>query len=426
MGLHDQLEQPTDCDSVLRVLSFTANFVSNKTDRTRLQNSSPWATNNHTPKRVWSKATSKGRNILPTCEQHRNTTQLQAWRPRHTTWHLDIQQSRILGETPQSQAQGNVHARPTMSSSNGQAWGLQENNSPQARRHNRRLWGEASQPWIQATKEDAEHSMERWDMVQGQEECKTTKATNHNTKQSTSSTQPATTRTATAEEKIHREEATVTRRDGKKQWATANQWTTTPHTHSNKHSTAKGTSNNGRLLDPWRTSVEKSPHIAQRSTLHTTANTRWARCHKADPREDNNRQTNIRSKMVQDRRRLDNKTRSNIERFIGWLNKLWGEHLIQGWGTWRGCHNPQQAKPAKPTQQERAEHELTHLPFRNWCPTCVANKGRADNHPKQTSKMPVVQFDFCYFKTAGEPTTTAMITGIDVETGIMATMVGDK
>ena len=96
--------------------------------------------------------------------------------------------------------------------------------------------------------------------------------------------------------------------------------------------------------------------------------------------------------------------------------------------------DPQHAKPARgltapaqPTQQERAEHELTHLPFRSWCPTCVANKGRADNHPKQKSKMPVVQFDFCYFKTAGEPTASAILTGIDVETGmVMATMVGDK
>ena len=96
--------------------------------------------------------------------------------------------------------------------------------------------------------------------------------------------------------------------------------------------------------------------------------------------------------------------------------------------------DPQQAKPARglkapaePTQQERAKHELTHLPFRSWCPTCVANKRRADNYPKQTSKMPVVQFDFCYFKTAGEPTTTGTLAGIDVERGmVMATRVGDK
>ena len=41
--------------------------------------------------------------------------------------------------------------------------------------------------------------------------------------------------------------------------------------------------------------------------------------------------------------------------------------------------------------------------------------------------MPVLQFDFCYIKTAGEQATTAILTGMDVETGmVMATMVGDK
>ena len=264
-----------------------------------------------------------------------------------STWHLDIQQSRVLGKTPQGQAQSNLHVRPTMSSSNGHAWGLQENSSPQAGRHNRRLWGEASQPWIQATQEDAEHSMETWDVVQGQEECKTTKATNHNTKQSTSSTQSATTRTATAREKIHREEAKETRRDRNKQWAAAKQWTTT--THSNKHPTTKGISNNGRLLDSWRTSVEKSPHQTQNNTLHTTANARWTRCHKAYPREDNNRQANIRSKMVQNRRRLYNLTRSNFERPMDWPNKLWREHLIRGWGTWHGWRRSTTSQASKRT-----------------------------------------------------------------------------
>ena len=46
----------------------------------------------------------------------------------------------------------------------------------------------------------------------------------------------------------------------------------------------------------WKRSHIKprtAPYLPQRKT-------RWARCHKADPREDNNRQTNIRSKMVQD------------------------------------------------------------------------------------------------------------------------------
>ena len=92
----------------------------------------------------------------------------------------------------------------------------------------------------------------------------------------------------------------------------------------------------------------------------------------------------------------------------------------------RGVKTPQQ-----PTAQERAEHQLIHLPYRTWCPTCVKNKGykgRADNHPKQrTSNIPVVQFDFCFFKGFGEQQTTPILTGIDVETGMsMAVLIGDR
>ena len=54
--------------------------------------------------------------------------------------------------------------------------------------------------------------------------------------------------------------------------------------------------------------------------------------------------------------------------------------------------------PQQPTEQERREHELTHLPYRSWCPTCVQSKGRQDNHPKQTSKTPVIQVDLMYYK----------------------------
>ncbi len=96
----------------------------------------------------------------------------------------------------------------------------------------------------------------------------------------------------------------------------------------------------------------------------------------------------------------------------------------------------QQAVPAKglkspdqPTPQERAEHNLTHLPFRSWCKQRIQNKSKSDAHPKQqcNSKAPVVQFDFCYFKSLGEQKTTPILTGIDVETGMaMAVVVGNK
>jgi hypothetical protein len=83
--------------------------------------------------------------------------------------------------------------------------------------------------------------------------------------------------------------------------------------------------------------------------------------------------------------------------------------------------------PDQPTPQERAEHELTPLPFRSWCPTCVQSKGRSASHPKQQSRSPVVQFDFCFFKAPGEKTSTTILTGIDVQTGMrMAVLVTNK
>ena len=90
----------------------------------------------------------------------------------------------------------------------------------------------------------------------------------------------------------------------------------------------------------------------------------------------------------------------------------------------------QQAVPAKglkspeqPTAQERAEHNLTHVPF-SWCKQCIQNQSKSGAHPRQqrNGKTPVVQFNFLYFKSLGEQKTTPILTGIDVETG-MATAV---
>ena len=88
----------------------------------------------------------------------------------------------------------------------------------------------------------------------------------------------------------------------------------------------------------------------------------------------------------------------------------------------RGMKAPQQ-----PTRQERFEHELTHLPYRSWCPICVKSKGRTDNHPKQTSKQPVIQVDFTYMKAFGDKQVLPVLTAIDVESGMaMAVLVQDK
>ena len=41
---------------------------------------------------------------------------------------------------------------------------------------------------------------------------------------------------------------------------------------------------------------------------------------------------------------------------------------------------PRKARePSEPTDEERRRHEMTHLPFRSWCPHCV--RGRMANPP---------------------------------------------
>ena len=38
--------------------------------------------------------------------------------------------------------------------------------------------------------------------------------------------------------------------------------------------------------------------------------------------------------------------------------------------------------PRSPTQQEKEEHEVSHMPYRSWCEACVRGRGRADRRPR--------------------------------------------
>ena len=84
-------------------------------------------------------------------------------------------------------------------------------------------------------------------------------------------------------------------------------------------------------------------------------------------------------------------------------------------------------QPEQPAPQQIAEHNLTHLPYRNWCPICVQGKGRQDNYKKQQSRQPVIQVDFAYVKSQQDPKTIPVLTAVDVATQLfMAVMVLDK
>ena len=67
--------------------------------------------------------------------------------------------------------------------------------------------------------------------------------------------------------------------------------------------------------------------------------------------------------------------------------------------------------PKEPTAQERAEHELTHLPFRSWCKICVESKSRQDHSKKLRLKQPVLQCDYSFIT---DPETKDQVTLLNV------------
>ena len=60
--------------------------------------------------------------------------------------------------------------------------------------------------------------------------------------------------------------------------------------------------------------------------------------------------------------------------------------------------------PTEPTKQEILEHNLTHLPFRSWCPCCVAAKAKQWPHRKSAQKsedeetVPSIHMDYWFMR----------------------------
>ena len=60
--------------------------------------------------------------------------------------------------------------------------------------------------------------------------------------------------------------------------------------------------------------------------------------------------------------------------------------------------------PEPPTDAVRIAHNATHVPFRDWCPTCVASRGRSSPHRRvvvnQTADtLPKFQTDYMFIRT---------------------------
>ena len=64
-------------------------------------------------------------------------------------------------------------------------------------------------------------------------------------------------------------------------------------------------------------------------------------------------------------------------------------------------------KPVAPTKAQRERHELTHLPYADWCRHCVRARAQNDPHRKvkkhaSQNTVPTVSGDFCFLKQAGQ------------------------
>ena len=79
--------------------------------------------------------------------------------------------------------------------------------------------------------------------------------------------------------------------------------------------------------------------------------------------------------------------------------------------------------PRAPTEQEREEHNLTHLPFRSWCHICVQAKSRQNHSKKLRMKQPVLQRDYSFMSDKGSDTQVTLLNARDVITGMSTSVV---
>ena len=80
-------------------------------------------------------------------------------------------------------------------------------------------------------------------------------------------------------------------------------------------------------------------------------------------------------------------------------------------------------RPNEPTEQQRAQHNLTHLPYRSWCEHCVRAKGKERQSKRNTDRKPVIQIDYSFATTGSDAQQRTILTATDVQTGLATSVV---
>ena len=83
--------------------------------------------------------------------------------------------------------------------------------------------------------------------------------------------------------------------------------------------------------------------------------------------------------------------------------------------------------PKAPSEEERKEHELTHLPFRSWCRHCVRGRGKEEPCRKTQgdgSDIPELHMDFMFMgEEEGGATLTILVAKERSSRALVATVV---
>ena len=85
---------------------------------------------------------------------------------------------------------------------------------------------------------------------------------------------------------------------------------------------------------------------------------------------------------------------------------------------------PQVVKdPGTPTAKEIAEHEITHLPHRSWCASCVAGRSRDRQHKRlhgrEQGSVPTVVFDYGFMGGKEDAEIASILVLRDVDTKML-------
>ena len=79
--------------------------------------------------------------------------------------------------------------------------------------------------------------------------------------------------------------------------------------------------------------------------------------------------------------------------------------------------------PGLPTPKEVEQHNVTHMPFRSWCPHCVNGKAKDRHHKKQENKddksIPEIVFDYGFLGGKEDEETLAVQVARDRRTRML-------